>query len=101
MCRCLVVCPSLGIFATAHADGSLNLRLLPSRSPADRVSPPTDQTPAAQIKVVLAVGSMAICVEGSHVAHLCHIISYELSSALDISLLFALRRFRVAIWWSP
>ena len=77
-----MVCPSLGIFATAHADGSLNLRLLPSSSP-DRVSPPTDQTPAAQIKVVLAVGSMAICVEGSHVAHLCHVMGYELSSALQ------------------
>ena len=29
MCRCLVVCKSLGILATAHADGKLFLRLLP------------------------------------------------------------------------
>ena len=28
-CRCLVVCKSLGIFATAHADGKLYLRPLP------------------------------------------------------------------------
>lgn len=27
--RCLVVCKSLGIFATAHADGKLYLRALP------------------------------------------------------------------------
>lgn len=29
LCRCLVVCKSLGIFATAHADGKLYLRALP------------------------------------------------------------------------
>ncbi len=28
-CRCLVVCKTLGVFATAHADGKLYLRLLP------------------------------------------------------------------------
>ncbi len=29
VCRCLVLCKSLGILATAHADGKLFLRLLP------------------------------------------------------------------------
>ena len=29
VCRCLVLCQSLGILATAHADGKVFLRLLP------------------------------------------------------------------------
>ena len=70
--RCLVVCKSLGIFATAHADGKLYLRALPNLEggggPTATIGEQPVQTltdsPAAIIQVGLRLGQ-STAVSGS------------------------------------